>query len=139
MSLYPLGASPSILLGDKCHALTNKKTPCKLAAECDNIYCYKHAPCYKYERPETCAICTETIGLDVKPTKCGHFMHDKCLKTWLKSNNTCPMCREHIRSQKGGSFIRLELNPDQQIAFEDLMNAFRVLVQQCREQDILQE
>ncbi|KAK1274368.1 RING-H2 finger protein ATL32 [Acorus gramineus] len=24
---------------------------------------------------------------------CGHMFHENCIKTWLKRNRTCPMCR----------------------------------------------
>ena len=28
---------------------------------------------------------------------CGHMFHWKCCLTWLKKNNTCPMCRFEIK------------------------------------------
>eukprot|EP00301_Raphidiophrys_heterophryoidea_P009032 c13335_g1_i1.p1 GENE.c13335_g1_i1~~c13335_g1_i1.p1 ORF type:complete len:289 (+),score=63.51 c13335_g1_i1:98-868(+) len=43
-----------------------------------------------------CSICL----LDYEPgdivltLRCHHHMHDECLKTWLQTNPTCPMCRE---------------------------------------------
>lgn len=44
---------------------------------------------------EECPICL-TVLLDdstkVK-TQCHHVFHNACLKTWLQTNTTCPLCR----------------------------------------------
>lgn len=45
-----------------------------------------------------CSICLEEYNQDDKVASltCGHNYHWKCIKLWLKENNTCPICRENI-------------------------------------------
>ena len=52
----------------------------------------------KYELPN-CCICLNEICKGEKTVllPCGHMFHWKCCLTWLKSNNTCPMCRFEIK------------------------------------------
>ena len=43
----------------------------------------------------TCAVCVENIQIGNKGMfmPCGHIYHPDCLKPWLETNNTCPVCR----------------------------------------------
>ena len=43
----------------------------------------------------TCTICVEHIKLKTKGMfmPCGHIYHPDCLKPWLETNNSCPICR----------------------------------------------
>ena len=47
-----------------------------------------------------CSICLIEIAIDeeVIALECNevHIYHDKCLKSWLGFNLTCPLCRKHI-------------------------------------------
>ena len=45
----------------------------------------------------SCPICLED-GVDYI-TDCHHKYHDKCIKQWMKKNNTCPICREIINEE----------------------------------------
>ena len=47
-----------------------------------------------YEAP-TCTVCVEHIDIGKKGMfmPCGHIYHPDCLKPWLETNNTCPVCR----------------------------------------------
>lgn len=50
----------------------------------------------------TCPITQEVLS-DIKEasiTKCGHVFQKEALATWLKSNNSCPMCRMELAPQK---------------------------------------
>jgi len=42
-----------------------------------------------------CSICLECIGenIDIKLTECCHTFHLNCFETWVKINNSCPLCR----------------------------------------------
>jgi hypothetical protein len=45
-----------------------------------------------------CQICVEPFAVGDKVAlpkfqSCDHVFHQKCIKTWLKRNNTCPCCR----------------------------------------------
>tara|TARA_R110002073_G_scaffold230162_2_gene391052 strand:- start:14287 stop:14736 length:450 start_codon:yes stop_codon:yes gene_type:complete len=42
--------------------------------------------------PEDCPITLEKINIGVK-TKCGHSFCKEALETWIKTNQTCPVCR----------------------------------------------
>ena len=46
----------------------------------------------------TCTICLENFQkLDkVINLNCLHMFHDNCIKTWLKNNNYCPICKNEI-------------------------------------------
>jgi len=43
-----------------------------------------------------CAICLECISetIDIKLTECNHTFHTNCFETWVKINNSCPLCRK---------------------------------------------
>ena len=45
--------------------------------------------------PPTCTVCCEHIQLGKKGMfmPCGHIYHPDCLKPWLETNNSCPVCR----------------------------------------------
>lgn len=60
-------------------------------------YCKKEKD-GKLELPN-CCICIDNIELGVKTIllPCGHMFHSDCILTWLKKNNTCPMCRFEIK------------------------------------------
>ena len=62
-------------------------------------YCDQHAINYKYEIPEDCVICSETISYDKEiPLQCGHWFHLNCLKQYDKIQ--CPMCRTTYKSKE---------------------------------------
>ena len=48
----------------------------------------------KIEYPN-CCICISEVkkGEETVLLPCGHMFHWKCCLTWLKKNNTCPVCR----------------------------------------------
>ena len=57
---------------------------------------FKHANKYIKNIEEKCAICLEKfLKTDiVKRFACGdHIFHKKCLATWLKKSNLCPLCK----------------------------------------------
>jgi len=45
-----------------------------------------------------CCICLEPYDEmhEIKRTRCGHFMHRKCLQEWLGAARTCPACRTDL-------------------------------------------
>ena len=48
----------------------------------------------------TCNICLENfeVGNVLRILECNHEFHENCIITWLKSNNTCPICRHELES-----------------------------------------
>lgn len=46
-----------------------------------------------------CCICLDEIAMGEQTIllPCGHMFHNNCILTWLKKNNTCPMCRFEIK------------------------------------------
>ena len=63
-----------------------------------------------------CSICFETMlnNGELRTTPCGHTFHSECLNTWLRTKNTCPLCRARIQAP----VIVPQINPQlaQQIA-----------------------
>lgn len=47
-----------------------------------------------------CSICLCKTNKPKCKTSCGHTFHISCLKEWLKSNVTCPLCRTTINNDK---------------------------------------
>jgi len=47
---------------------------------------------------EECPICQDDYkkGDALHTLPCKHQMHKECLKTWLDTNNSCPMCRHEL-------------------------------------------
>lgn len=43
----------------------------------------------------SCSICRDvfSVGDTLKQMPCNHEFHETCIITWLRSNNTCPICR----------------------------------------------
>jgi hypothetical protein len=48
----------------------------------------------------TCNICLEgfQLGNILRVLECNHEFHENCIITWLKSRNTCPVCRHELES-----------------------------------------
>lgn len=48
-----------------------------------------------------CPCCLRDFSIDeeVADLNCLHFFHIECIEVWLKSNDTCPMCRAVIPSR----------------------------------------
>ena len=94
-----------------CQGLTAKLQGCKNKCKPNVKYCHKHAQQYKLTPPKECPICFEPFTTDERPTKCGHWMHANCLSTWLKTNDSCPMCREKLyEKEQHIDYINLILN-----------------------------
>lgn len=56
---------------------------------------------YEYEEHSgICAICLDsTSKYCIKELGCKHFFHKTCILTWLKSTNSCPLCRKRCNNQ----------------------------------------
>ncbi len=58
--------------------------------------------------PERCTICYCKEGRAGTKLPCGHIFHTNCITPWIESNNTCPLCRQYVKSCdscKGLGFI----------------------------------
>ena len=64
---------------------------------------------------ETCVICLETIKGEPIKTPCNHVMHNKCLTTWLISENTCPICRYDIGEEFSKEVLDQDDNHDDRV------------------------
>lgn len=75
--------------GEKGH---NKKTCGKLMKCADRIL--------KQPKYEPCSICYEDCCGKTCTLDCGHEFHTKCVFTWFKKNNNCPICRAEVPEMK---------------------------------------
>ena len=55
----------------------------------------------KFEYPQ-CCICLYNVGKGEETVllPCGHMFHWECCLTWLKSKNTCPVCRFELPGER---------------------------------------
>lgn len=50
------------------------------------------------KKEDCCSVCTEdyTDDDEAVTTECNHLFHARCLATWVKTKNTCPICRKSL-------------------------------------------
>lgn len=48
------------------------------------------------EKNPICSICLSSIKKGINIPICNHAFHKKCLNTWLKQGDSCPLCRREI-------------------------------------------
>ncbi|XP_028403586.1 epidermal growth factor receptor substrate 15 homolog [Dendronephthya gigantea] len=46
-----------------------------------------------------CSICRDKIENDEAKLECGHRFHRKCVKQWIQTERTCPLCRSHALTE----------------------------------------
>ena len=67
----------------------------------------------KYEE-KTCAICFEKVKKEcdinycLKALTCKHQFHRRCLIPWIRTNDTCPVCRKKKRTRRTSEFTEEE-------------------------------
>lgn len=66
----------------------------------------------KKAEQEKCPICLETINeaSNFVRTKCGHSFCFDCLNSSLKTNHTCPLCREDIEHEKREQLKKIDMD-----------------------------
>jgi hypothetical protein len=61
---------------------------------------YKRRPSQDEEKsaPEECCICLEAFkdGENIRRLQCFHIFHVKEIDKWLRTNNTCPVCKTAV-------------------------------------------
>ena len=124
--------SPMVLTGEQCIAQTKNNTQCKLKACTGSLYCFKHHEMYKYDKPNERAICTEALDAQQRPTKCGHYLHPKCLDRWLQTHITCPICRTQLKKEP-------QVIDYVQLAAQATQTVMRTLEEQGQFQQFFQE
>ena len=52
-------------------------------------------------KQKNCSICLENyfVGDKIIYLPCFHFFHSKCIQTWMKSSDKCPLCNVEIKFQ----------------------------------------
>jgi len=50
----------------------------------------------------TCSVCCTQMKIGDKTLliPCGHMYHPNCVKPWFEKNNTCPICRHELPTEK---------------------------------------
>lgn len=57
---------------------------------------------------EICGTCKEETDCDFV-TRCGHWFHESCIKTWLYRQKVCPYCKQTVSSSKMNEKVMLNL------------------------------
>ena len=52
----------------------------------------------KEDKEEDCVICMEPMKKNTlaRTLPCMHAFHSRCVDKWLKSNNSCPICKHKL-------------------------------------------
>lgn len=74
--------------GDSAIEILLKLPPHKIFFLLEDSYCSK------ITGDHSCSICLDTS--DLIQLHCNHTYHSECIQTWLKTENTCPLCRSQI-------------------------------------------
>lgn len=69
---------------------------CKLHTKSPTGYCHLHKrkQNYRFERPERCPVCFNSLHQCLEPLSCGHWVHKTCIRKSGKAQ--CPLCREPL-------------------------------------------
>lgn len=117
------------ILTKKCNALVINGLKTK---NCNNEitncekFCCEHKEQHKFEKPDDCPICMETVNDKLElPLTCGHWIHKQCLKNTEK--NTCPICRKKMTEQEL-KFIGIRI--------DDFENYFKKMRERQREIEV---
>lgn len=87
---------------------------------------------------ERCSICLENYGILCRENgtievgirlPCNHTVGSACIATWLKTNNTCPVCRHEFFPAQPRPFLEHGIMDDQEDDVEDVQLSFRDLNQ----------
>ena len=77
---------------------STEKKKLQLILEMDE-YQYKHIQKYDSRKETSCSICLEEfkpIDIIKAFTTCQTIFHKKCLLSWLKDHNICPLCKHDL-------------------------------------------
>jgi len=93
------------------------------------------------EDKEECSICMESYKLNesVYNLPCEHQYHKECIKTWLKSNNTCPICRYEFPIQKYEEVEDIDFIPDIMTDLTDDEESFYYTVHRIDDDDDIED
>ena len=95
--------SRGLRVSRRCHGHTINQRRCKRqrTGTVGSQYCRQHRQMYRLERPDDCSVCLEPLSTnddEIRPTRCGHYFHVRCLHESLQHNQgRCPMCRTQLR------------------------------------------
>lgn len=81
----------------KCLGKTVSNKQCCNKPYKASLYCCRHRNLFKYEKPDDCPVCTESLCGTPQPLSCGHWVHRSCVVKW---KDECPVCRSKIRLTK---------------------------------------
>ena len=100
--------SPEPMIGMQYPELDSMDKACQ-------IDCFHEEPEEMVEKKpeqEKCPICLETINeaSNFVRTKCGHSFCFDCLNSSLKTNHTCPLCREDIEHEKREQLKKIDMD-----------------------------
>lgn len=108
----PLNQTPTAVVSQQCQGITKTKEKCKNTVKNNTKFCRFHT--IKYDKPDECPICMESLFQVVKPLQCGHWVHKSCIKKFVHSqqelkfsegyspmvNAECPVCRAKLTDIK---------------------------------------
>jgi hypothetical protein len=83
-----------------CNGLTIQgKNLVKCQNKSDNQHCPDHEHRYRFEKPDDCPVCMDSISNKTEtPLECGHWIHKNCL---IPTNlHICPVCRQGMKQHE---------------------------------------
>ncbi|KAG1879981.1 hypothetical protein F4604DRAFT_1879900 [Suillus subluteus] len=105
MALFDSSYEGLLSLGETLGEVRSKATPADVIASLPTGTYHAWA---KEDSETRCPIClddaricqTDSYGRDdpvMKLVECTHWLHKGCLEQWLKTANTCPVCRKKVK------------------------------------------
>ncbi len=74
-----------------------------------------------------CTICLDALSDPTKTLECGHSFHTGCVDEWLKTSETCPLCRDDIPETEEQWNVRYQaaiaVSHTPTISVDDLLSA----------------
>lgn len=128
--------TPSITT-HQCKGTTTRNKQCLKTIPISKQFCVYHEQTisFKFEKPDECIICLESLTTTDRPLDCGHWIHTSCVA--LSGKDVCPVCRQQVHTlSENEQMIMLQKQEEQKDESQRIDEEFftdYILQQQERE------
>ncbi|KAG0477515.1 hypothetical protein HPP92_014356 [Vanilla planifolia] len=81
---------------------SRRGAPPAAASSIDSLPCVIISKGHESNGPLFCAVCKDPLSIDTEARKlpCSHLYHPTCIIPWLRTRNSCPVCRYELRTDE---------------------------------------